>query len=420
MTFLSPAERSITNSLTMAPIRLGIIGLSASAITSWASIAHLPYLLSERGRSKYNIVALCNSSIESAKKAINTYGLDAEKTRPYGDPAALAADPDVDMVVCCTRVDTHYALIRPSIEAGKAAFVEWPLTHDTHLSRELADLAADKGVQTMVGLQGRLAPVVLRMKAIVEEGSLGKVLSSEARTFGGTSDRETIVSGLSYFTDRKIGGNIFMISFAHSRFSIPERLEFPIFNVLQSAVFDYVQTVLGEAIELHSRLQLQRPEVKLRDPSTNNIVGTTVSDVPDLVIVTGSLKGPRIAENGANLLVRFRRGQPFKGEPAFTWHINCEQGEIRLTAPSGSPIHANSYSEPVTIEVHDFSTDEVHSVQWEWPEWEEDLDIPIVGRSVAKLYEAFHARLAADGPMEYPNFASALTRHEQLASMLAR
>jgi predicted dehydrogenase len=202
----------------MAPIRLGIIGLSASAITSWASTAHLPYLLSARGSSKYNIIALCNSSLESAKKAIEIYGLDAEKIRAYDDPVALAADPDVDMVVCCTRVDTHYTLIRPSIEAGKATFVEWPLTHDAQLSRELAELAAEKGTRTMVGLQGRLAPVVLRMKGLVEEGSLGKVLSSEVRAFGGTIDRETIPSGLSYFTDRKIGGNIFMISFAHSKY----------------------------------------------------------------------------------------------------------------------------------------------------------------------------------------------------------
>lgn len=201
----------------MAPIRLGLIGLSSSAVTSWASGAHLPYLLSTRGRSKYNIVALCNSSLEAANKAIKAYGLDAEKTRAYGDPAELAADPGIDLVVCCTRVDTHYALIKPSIEAGKAAFVEWPLTHDVQLSRELADLVAKKEVLTMVGLQTRLAPAVLKIKDLLEAGGLGKVLSSEVRAFGGTVDRETVGAGLSYFADSKIGGNIFTIGFAHSK-----------------------------------------------------------------------------------------------------------------------------------------------------------------------------------------------------------
>ncbi|KUI67170.1 Galactose/lactose metabolism regulatory protein GAL80 [Cytospora mali] len=383
----------------MAPIRLAIIGLSTSATTSWASSAHLPYLLSERGRSKYSIVALCNSSVESAKTAIKTYGLDAEKTRAYGDAKALAADPDVDLVVCCTRVDTHYALIRPSIAAGKAAFVEWPLTHDVQLSRELADLVAEKGVRSMVGLQGRLAPVVGKVKELVEEGSLGKVLSSEVRGFGGTVDRELLASGLAYSMERKVGGNILMIGFAH--------------------MFDYVQSVLGEAIDLHPQFQLQRPEVKLRDPSTNTIVGTTVSDVPDLITVTGVLKNTSIVQHGASLLVHLRRGQPFKGEPALSWHINCEKGEIRLTAPSGIAIQAMSYSEPVTIDVHHFSTDEIHNVRWEWPKWQEESNIPVTGRSIAKLYESFYAEFSGDGQRDYPDFADALSRHEQLISILS-
>lgn len=183
-------------------------------------------------------------------------------------------------------------------------------------------------------------------------------------------------------------------------------------------MFDYVQSVIGEAVDLHSKLQLQRPNMKLRDPSTNSIVKTVASDVPDLITVTSSLSGSGVAE-GASLLVRFRRGQQFKGEPALTWHINCEKGEIRLTAPSGTSLHANSYSDPVTIEIHDFHTDEVRSIPWEWPEWEEELDLPIVGRSVARLYEAFHADTAEGGPRTYPNFSDALERHEQLATLLA-
>lgn len=163
-------------------------------------------------------MALCNSSVESAKKAIQSYALDPATTRAYGDPAALAADPKVDLVVCCTRVDTHYALTRPSLQAGKSVFVEWPLTHDLERSRELAQLAAEKGARTMVGLQGRLAPVVLKMRELVTEQGLGKVLSSEVRAFGGTMDREMVAAGLKYFTERKVGGNIFMINFAHSEY----------------------------------------------------------------------------------------------------------------------------------------------------------------------------------------------------------
>lgn len=76
----------------MAPIRVGIIGLSSRPSTSWASKAHLPYLVASNG--KYEIKALCNSSVDAAQAAINTYKLPSS-TKAYGDPQALANDPDV-------------------------------------------------------------------------------------------------------------------------------------------------------------------------------------------------------------------------------------------------------------------------------------------------------------------------------------
>ena len=76
----------------MAPIRVGIIGLSTAAKTSWASNAHLPYLKDSKGR--FAITALCNSSIESAKAAISEYKL-PPTTKAYGNADDLAHDGEV-------------------------------------------------------------------------------------------------------------------------------------------------------------------------------------------------------------------------------------------------------------------------------------------------------------------------------------
>ena len=123
------------------PINVALIGLSASATTSWASNAHLPYLISPNGKQKYNLIALLNSSVETAKQAIAHYNLPPE-TRAYGNPHDLAADPDVQLVVCSTRVDKHASTVRPSIEAGKEVFVEWPLAENPGVVKDLTDLAA--------------------------------------------------------------------------------------------------------------------------------------------------------------------------------------------------------------------------------------------------------------------------------------
>ena len=98
----------------MAPIRVGFIGL-ASNDASWSNWAHIPYLRQTR---KYEIVALLNSSKKSAQKAVQFNDLPAA-TAAYGDPESFAKDHNIDLVVCSVRVDRHFALIKPSIEAGK-------------------------------------------------------------------------------------------------------------------------------------------------------------------------------------------------------------------------------------------------------------------------------------------------------------
>jgi predicted dehydrogenase len=63
------------------PIRVGLIGLSKSSAVSWASVAHLPYLLSPRGKARFEIAALCNSTAESARKAVDAFGLERSESK---------------------------------------------------------------------------------------------------------------------------------------------------------------------------------------------------------------------------------------------------------------------------------------------------------------------------------------------------
>ncbi|KAK1496702.1 oxidoreductase family protein [Colletotrichum cuscutae] len=375
----------------MAPIRIGIIGLSSTATTAWASSAHLPYLLSPRGRAKYTITALCNSSVEAAQRAVKAYNLPSS-TKAYGSPADLAADPDVDLVVVSTRVDQHYDSALSSVEAGKSVYVEWPLAQDAKRAGELADAARRSGARTVVGVQGRFAPSLLKVKEILEQGRIGKVLSSEVRAAGGSLDRDVLPAGLKYFTQREVGGNVITIGFGH--------------------LFDQVQHVLGEATIQHSHTQIQRPDVKIRDPSTKQITETVSSNVPDLLVATATLPPSNlVSAQGATLLARFRRGQPFGGEPQLSWTVNGEKGEIRLTSQNSVALQAFADVDGVKIEVHDFKSGEVESVPWAWEEgWQAGLPVP--ARCVGAVYEAF-----AEGE-SLPSFEDAVRRHEQVDGIL--
>lgn len=54
-------------------------------------------------------------------------------------------------------------------------------------------------------------------------------------------------------------------------------------------VIDYIQSVVGDVIPGTDsvKLQIQRPEIRVRDPQTDEIIDSVHSDVPDLLSLHG-------------------------------------------------------------------------------------------------------------------------------------
>lgn len=181
-------------------------------------------------------------------------------------------------------------------------------------------------------------------------------------------------------------------------------------------VFDGLQYVLGDLQDATAHLQLQRPETKLLD-ATGKVVDKVTSNVPDLILVNGTLNGADGVQQGATVSLRFRRGEPFKGDPACVWTVNGEKGEVRLTAVNGPTFHAAADNKTVTLEVHDFATDQVETVDWDWSGWAREL--PMVARGIGSLYDKY-ASGENDTTDGVPSFRTALHRHEQLEALLSQ
>ena len=85
------------------------------------------------------------------------------------DLEALLADAAVDTLVVATRHDSHARLVRQALQAGKHVFVEKPLCLTlAELAEIEATLAARPQQRLMVGFNRRFAPLVLRMKTLLE------------------------------------------------------------------------------------------------------------------------------------------------------------------------------------------------------------------------------------------------------------
>ena len=358
----------------MSPIRIGIIGLSTTATTSWASSAHLPYLKASNG--KYAITALCNTSVDSAKKAIKAYGLPAT-TKAYSNPEDLAADRGIDLVVCSVRVDAHYPSVKPAILAGKAVYVEWPLASSVAQSSELYNLAQERDVRTMIALQGRVSPIIQTLKSILESDRIGPVLSSTIAAVSAAGDSDKLSSGLAYFLDRKVGGNAVTIVYGH--------------------MIDYVHHVLGEFSSFQAHSAIVQKEIQITQSPDGKVLETVKSDVPDFLTVHGTLEG-----SNAPLAITFQRRQPFKGTPGFMWYITGSKGEIRITSPK--PI-LQAYDIGTEILVEDYASRTVQKVEWK----SEFADLPPTARNIAALYEAF-----AKGETGYPDLGLAERRSKEI------
>jgi predicted dehydrogenase len=386
----------------MGLIRVALIGLSSTAKTSWAAQGHLPYLTSSEGKSHYEIVALLNSSVEAAEAAKEYFGLPSD-VKAYGDPAALATDDDVDLVVCNTRVDTHFPTVEPSLQAGKAVFVEWPLAEN--LERASAFTIGPRFDESIVGLQIRVSPVLLKLKETLASGRIGRVLSSDVRAFSSILPRDALPESLAYFAQRKVGGSPITIGYAH--------------------MIDFIHDALGEFESFESRMQIQRPTLNVLGTAGSQ-TNTITSDVPDFLAIHGKLaKGKADIADEATLAVTFRSGQPFKGSPGFVWTINGEKGELRMTNESGPYLQLASQGEPTKLELHDFATDEVVNIEWDWKDWQKPLPLP--ARIVGEMYERYAswsesktATSSVSREHDWPRLHDALVRMKEFDTLFAR
>jgi predicted dehydrogenase len=203
----------------MPAIRVGLIGLSTNSDTGWAAKAHLPYLLAS---SRYQITAICNTSIDSAQRAIEHFKL-PKSTNAYGSAEEMAKDPDVHLAVCVTGVEHHYRMLMPLLEAGKNVYTEVPLAVNITEVRELQALAERKNVRTMIGLQGQSNPAVEAIRRTIGEGKIGRVLSTTITGYAGAFNGDPRPKTSIHLFRRVAGANMMTVWFLHSRTPLQAR-----------------------------------------------------------------------------------------------------------------------------------------------------------------------------------------------------
>ncbi|WP_067482892.1 Gfo/Idh/MocA family protein [Actinomadura hibisca] len=189
------------------PVRVGIIG--ANPERGWAAAAHVPAL---HALPDYALTAVGTRRPDSAREAARRFGAE----HAFTDPHALAAHPDVDLVVVTVKVPHHAELIDAALDAGKHVLAEWPLALTTAEAENLTEKARAAGVRTAIGLQARHSPAVRHARGLITDGYLGEITSATlyaaiARGAGGTIPAEA-----AYTFDRANGAGLLEVTGGHS------------------------------------------------------------------------------------------------------------------------------------------------------------------------------------------------------------
>jgi predicted dehydrogenase len=308
--------------MTTEKIRVGIIG--ASMRNGWGRDAHIPAL---SALPEFEITAVSTSRQETADETAKHFRI----PHAFADPYKMFQHPDVDLVSICVRVPFHHQLGMAALNAGKHLYCEWPLAAATEEAQQMRDLAVRKGLHHMVGLQARGAREFNRVRDLVAEGYVGKVLSCTmiitTPTWGTEFTRDW-----AYMADRANGNTLLTSPGGHA--------------------IDAMCFCLGDFKELSSVVANQRQRVKIVE--TGETIPMTA---PDQVLLSigppqrrhGQRDGVPVRDPRHRGRPGYRAGRPSPGDVYTGLRVHCarcaggqtaggslDTGELSLGSTRGS------------------------------------------------------------------------------------
>lgn len=118
------------------------------------------------------VVAICDINGERVKRFLDIY----QRVKTGSTDFSEILKTDSDLIVIATPPETHYELAKKSLLSGKNILVAKPFTTSSATAEELIDLAEKKKLKIFVDHTFAFNPCVRKIKEILINGELGKIL----------------------------------------------------------------------------------------------------------------------------------------------------------------------------------------------------------------------------------------------------
>ncbi len=128
--------------------------------------------------------AFATRTPDKARAFADQHGL-----KQYASYEAVLADPDIDAVVLATPHTQHTEQIIAAAAAGKHVFSEKPMGLDPASAERAAQACAQAGVTLSIGYNWRYQPALRKIRELIDDGTLGRVLHIEGNFCGPSAYR---------------------------------------------------------------------------------------------------------------------------------------------------------------------------------------------------------------------------------------
>ncbi len=131
---------------------------------------HLPFVL-QRKNIRVKTIYQRNPNHESWDRI--------EGVNYTSDLEELLKDEEIQLIVVCTRLDSHYDYAKLVLDHNKHCLVEKPFMRTSKEAKELFALAEEKGLILQPYQNRRFDSDFLTVQKVIEEGKLGELLELE-------------------------------------------------------------------------------------------------------------------------------------------------------------------------------------------------------------------------------------------------
>jgi predicted dehydrogenase len=124
----------------------------------------------------------------------------------YSNASELINDPDINAIYIATPPNSHANYAIEAMKAGKAVYVEKPMAKSYAECKEMLEVAKKTGLPLWVAYYRRTLPAFLKVKELVENGTIGKPLIVNIKLYKQATERNQLPEDMHWHVFPEISG----------------------------------------------------------------------------------------------------------------------------------------------------------------------------------------------------------------------